>query len=407
MSAPHPPDIVADDAVRLLRGEPPASPALLRYLSWPRWVEFLRREYLEGYLAGGGAKVKLLVGTVGSGKSHQLALALDEAREAGYLTARADARAVERAFPLDRLYTAILRDIDLGNLVQRLCAPLIGELGYGAEELPGGQRFLEWVERERGVPRAPLERRLFEALGKIARDSGLDLTFGAAMSQLAAHHIGLLTLNEAEEDALRRWFLGEKVSLTELRPLRIYRRVDRHTARSFLRSLVEVALRAGYRGLVVGVDNLDVLLERHPETGRLRYTRAARDEAYEAIRELIDDVDEARALLFLFAGRRAVLEDEKAGVSSYEALRLRLLPEVRSRRFNPFADIVDLDAARVLGYLAPADLNQLADRAAALAPPVRQALEGVEPPPPPVLAGLREVILTRLVAAHPDGRDGS
>jgi len=197
-----------------------------------------------------------------------------------------------------------------------------------------------------------------------------------------------------EEGALRRWFRAEKVGLAELRPLRLYKRADRHSARNFLRSLVALALRAGYRGLVVTVDNLDALLERDPATGRLRYTRAVRDEAYEAIRELIDDVDELQATLFLFAGRRGVLEDEKGGISSYEALRLRLLPEVRASRFNPYADVVDLDQARALQYLSAADVRQLTERAAALAPAVRAARQDLPAPEPPSLnSGLRPIIL--------------
>lgn len=393
MTSPHPPPVSPQDARLLASGQPPESPGLLRHLAWPTWNDFLCAEYLEGYVADGGAKVKLLIGSPGSGKSHQLDLAALTAGEAGYLAVRVDARAVERAFPLVRLYGEIARGVDLRELVARLCAPVVRDLGYEPGEVPAGERFLTWVEREHGAARAPLERRLFEALGQIVRHPSLDITFGAAIGQLAAHFLGMVTLNEAEESVLRRWFAADRVSLAELRPLRLFKRVDRYTARAFLHSLVAIALRAGYRGLVAAVDNLDVLLERHPESGRLRYTRIVRDEAYEAIRELIDDVDESRATLFLFAGRRGVLEDEKAGISSYEALRLRLLPEVRSARFNPFADVVDLDQARELGYLSCANLSELASRVAALAPAVREALAGADAPPPPGLAGLRQIVV--------------
>src|SRR5439155_1323732 len=85
---------------------------------------------------------------------------------------------------------------------------------------------------------------------------------------------------------------------------------------AFLRSLAALGRQAGFRGLLVAVDNLDALMERDPETGRLRYTRGVRDEAYEAIRELVDDVDEAHGVLWLFAGRPAGLDDERAGIAS-------------------------------------------------------------------------------------------
>jgi bacteriophage exclusion system BrxC/D-like protein len=288
----------------------------------------------------------------------------------------------------------VMRSIDLREVVARLCALIVRDVGYQPEEVSAGERFLEWVERERGVPRAPLERRLLEALGKVAREPAFDLAFGTAITHLAADHLGYRLLNEVEAGALWRWLLGAKVSLSELRPLRLYKRVDRHSARGALRSLAALALQAGYRGLVVCVDNLDALLERDPDTGRLRYTRGLRDEAYEAIRELIDDVDEGRASLYLFAGRRTVLEDEKAGISSYEALRLRLVPEVRANHFNPYTDVVDLDQARALGYMSAADLQDLAARAAALAPAIRGLAAGLAPPEVPPSSGeVRKVVL--------------
>src|SRR5205823_2554062 len=222
---------------------------------------------------------------------HQLALAAATARTGGYLVAQVDARLAERVFPLDRLYGEVMRSVDLKEIVARLCGTIVSDAGYQPEEVPPGERFLDWVERERGVPRAPLERRLLEAVGKVAREPAFDLAFGTAVAHLAADQLGYRLLNEVEAGALWRWLLGAKVGLAELRPLRLYKRVDRHTARGALRSLAALALQAGYRGLVVCVDNLDALLERDAETGRLRYTRGVRDEAYEAIRELIDDVD--------------------------------------------------------------------------------------------------------------------
>lgn len=75
----------------------------------------------------------------------------------------------------------------------------------------------------------------------------------------------------------------------------------------------------------------------------MRYTRARRDELYESIRQVIDEVDALKGLLMVLSGRRALLEDEKHGVRSYEALWMRLQNEVRSERVNKFADLLDLN----------------------------------------------------------------
>src|SRR5207248_6482160 len=124
------PVLCARDAERLLAGEPPVTADALIYLGWPRWIDFLRAEYLEGFIAEGGAKVKLVVGSPGSGKSHQLALAAATARTGGYLVAQVDARLAERVFPLDRLYGEVMRSVDLKEIVARLCGTIVSDAGY-------------------------------------------------------------------------------------------------------------------------------------------------------------------------------------------------------------------------------------------------------------------------------------
>jgi hypothetical protein len=75
----------------------------------------------------------------------------------------------------------------------------------------------------------------------------------------------------------------------------------------------------------------------------MRYTRLRRDDAYESIRQLIDDIDNMHHLLFLLCCDRELMENDSYGVKSYSALWLRIQNEVVSSRFNRFADIIDLD----------------------------------------------------------------
>lgn len=350
MSAPTASD---RDLAALREGRPPASLALLRYLEVPSpgWSEFLRREYLDTYIAEGGAKLKLLLGTPGTGKSHLLALCAGLARESGYLTAQLEAFGT-RLFPIDRLYGAVVRAVGLGELIDAYARRVLTELGFAEEDLPSRGPFLDHALREGLAVEMTLRRSLHESVDALLRDPALDSTFAVAVAQFVGHRLGIFRLTAEEQDALARWFTADKLRISEVKTLQIYQRPDRHTARDYLRSLAVFARLAGKRGLVVCIDNLETVAHRSPGSGRQRYTRAQRDEAFETVRQLIDDVDRSHHTLYLLAGRREFLEDEKAGISSYEALRLRLLQEVRSDRFNPFADIVDLDAARRTGYLS-------------------------------------------------------
>jgi bacteriophage exclusion system BrxC/D-like protein len=384
-----PPEATEADLQALREGRPPRSPALLRYLEAPfeGWSEFLRREYLGDFIANGGAKLKLLVGTPGTGKSHLLALAAALAREEGYLVAELKAVGV-RLFPIDRLYGAIVKAIGLAELVEAYTRTVILDLGFDLEQVPGSRPFLDYAVREGLGAEATLRRSLRERIDALLRDPGLDPTFAVAIAQAAGHRLGVFHLNETERNALTRWFIAEKVALGEIRPLQLYERADRYSSRDYLRSLAHFGRLAGYRGLVVAIDNLETVVHRSPVTGQQRYTRAQRDEAYETIRQLIDDVDRSRSVLYLLAAGRAFLEDEKVGISSYEALRLRLLQEVRAARFNPFADIVDLNQIRASGYLSAEALSEWLER-------VREfhAGAGLAGLSPPANLSLRDMVL--------------
>jgi len=386
------------DLTALGEGRPPEAVSLLRFLEVPSpgWSEFLRREYLADFIAQGGTKVKLLIGTTGTGKSHLLRLAAGLAREEGYLVAELDAFGT-RLFPIDRLYGAVLRSVGLETLVDAYATLALKELGLEPDAVPGRGPYLDQALRAGLGQEMTLRRSFSERVDALLRDPELDATFAGALAQAVGHRLGVFHLSEQEQDALRRWFFAEKVKQSELKSLQIYERPDRYTARDYLRSLAVFGRLAGFRGLTVCIDNMETVAHRSPATGRQRYTRAQRDEAFEALRQLIDDVDHSAGTLYLLAGRRELLEDEKAGISSYEALRLRLLQEVRSDRFNPYADIVDLDFARQTGYLSAAALTEWLERVRELHP----SAKGSEAAASAVRAGrlsLRDLVRSVAVA---------
>jgi hypothetical protein len=99
---------------------------------------------------------------------------------------------------------------------------------------------------------------------------------------------------------------------------------------------------AGYNGLIIAVDDLDILVSRD-SLEDIRYTKLKRDEVYESIRELIDEIDTLRNLFFLFAFDRKLVDDEACGIKSYQALWLRIQNEIQSDRINRFSNMIDLD----------------------------------------------------------------
>ena len=86
----------------------------------------------------------------------------------------------------------------------------------------------------------------------------------------------------------------------------------------------------------------------------IRYTKLRRDDAYENIRQLIDDIDSMRSVFFLLCCRRELLDNENYGLKSYQALWMRIQNEIVSTRFNQFADMIDLDRYADEHYTADA-----------------------------------------------------
>ena len=109
-----------------------------------------------------------------------------------------------------------------------------------------------------------------------------------------------------------------------------------------LRSLVEIIKVSGRPGIVVAIDDMDILVNSS-SLEEIRYTKLKREDTYESIRELIDEIDTLKNIMFLFSFDKILIDDESSGLKSYQALWMRIQNEVSSERLNKFTDILDLD----------------------------------------------------------------
>ena len=74
------------------------------------------------------------------------------------------------------------------------------------------------------------------------------------------------------------------------------------------------------------------------------YTKTALLDAYELLRQLVDNTDELSRCCVVVVAAPEFLTDDHRGVSAYQALKLRIHDEVRDRvRDNPFASLVRLE----------------------------------------------------------------
>lgn len=327
----------------LRRGEPPLDPQALEAITlgeregiWHFWRDY----YLHDYIAGGGSKVKFLTGKPGSGKTHALLLLLEEARRLGYVTFFAGARYM-RLNKFDSLYQAVLETVDVESLVSSYCANVIRRLGYDPAQLDPGRDFFT---RAQALGRAPdsLRREIQEKLDELYLDRKLNHNFALAFTQLCADHLGSRRLADGQRDTLGEWLQGRPLPAKFLKPLKIFTRINKYNARHMMASFLHLLRLCGRPGLCAVVDDLNALLERGPE-GRALYGRAARNEVYESLRQLVDDFAGFEGAFFVFAGHTELIHDEKGGFKSYEALWMRIQNEVKGDRPNKFADLFNQD----------------------------------------------------------------
>jgi hypothetical protein len=300
---------------------------------------FLRQRYLETYLAEGGSKLKLVIGREGAGKSHLCRYLAVQAGELGYLVRVVSASELP-LFSFDQIYRQVMTGVSPSQLVKHYTLNLVRGLGYA---YPGQeQSFMEWIISQ-GRDGRFVSRELQDRLGHdLLGDRDLDRSFATALATLAVDELGARQLDPGARAALIAWLQGHAVSARQRNRLQIRKTIDRYSARLIFRSFLHFLPKAGVRGVVLIIDDFHQVTESRPGS-LVRYTRGRRDELYESIRQVIDEVDTLKGFLMILSGRRALLEDEKHGVRSYEALWMRLQNEVRSERVNRFADLLDLD----------------------------------------------------------------
>ena len=179
----------------------------------------------------------------------------------------------------------------------------------------------------------------------------LDNNFALACSMLTGSILGYPVLEEQNRELLLAWLEGDRtIKLSQLRAMDFYpSRITRYNARHMLRSLAEVIRMGGYSGLFIAIDDLEILISRS-SLEPIHYTKMKREDTYESIRQLIDDIDSMKNIMFVYAFDRKLMDDENAGLKSYQALWMRIQNEIVGERFNRFADMVDLDRLAAQEY---------------------------------------------------------
>lgn len=313
-------------------------------------TDFWEEKYLREYIRDGGSKIKFVTGRQGSGKTYFLQLMTKLARQENYKTVRFSARDVWM-HDFREIYIEIFHQCDILDCLESVSHHLIREMGFDVQEIPDGMRFIDYLSQN-GMGDALTKREIRAQLKQIFLDNPmLDNNFALACSMLTGSILGYPVLEEQNRELLLAWLEGDRtIKLSQLRAMDFYpSRITRYNARHMLRSLAEVIRMGGYSGLFIAIDDLEILISRS-SLEPIHYTKMKREDTYESIRQLIDDIDSMKNIMFVYAFDRKLMDDENAGLKSYQALWMRIQNEIVGERFNRFADMVDLDRLAAQEY---------------------------------------------------------
>lgn len=313
-------------------------------------TDFWRDMYLTDYIREGGSKIKFVTGRPGSGKTALLASIGQIARQESYCVVSFSARDVQMN-DLKEIYFEAFRQCKLETHLAGCANKIIERMGFHPADIPEGHTFLDYLA-QLGENDALTKREIRMQLKQMFLENPrLDNNFALACSILTGGILGHPQLEAQNREILLQWLSGDKtVKLSMLRAIGLSpTRITKYNARNMLRSLTEVIHMGGSSGLLLLVDDLEVMVVPSLSE-KVSYTRAKREDTYESIRQLIDEIDSMRYFMCVFSFNRALIDDERNGLKSYQALWMRIQNEVSGSRFNRFSDIVDMDRMTLQFY---------------------------------------------------------
>lgn len=272
----------------------------------------------------GGSAFRLIIGDFGAGKSFFLQLIRYIALEKGMIAVNADLA------PDRRLQAS---NGQARNLYQELTRNI------ATRAHPEGNAMIPIIEKFITVQRAEAEKqgKDVEVLIKEKLSSLSELVGGYDFAKvIAAYWRGYNEDNEELKAAAVRYLRGEYSTRTEARnDLDVRTIIDDSSVYDHLKLLARFVVQAGYKGLLV---NLDEMVNLYKISNQ-----RSRSANYEQILRILNDCLQGSAeyLGFLLGGTPEFLIDPRKGLYSYEALHSRLAE-------NSFAQI-----ANVVDYTSP------------------------------------------------------
>jgi hypothetical protein len=310
------------------------------------WLDLVDREYLRPFICEGGSAVKFVEGDAGLLDHVQERLA-SLAERNGLLSCRIDASAT-RLHMIQDIFFAVSRSLDWPELAQGFVEALANKQRYKWPRPGGGVTFQDvaaFNEIDERLLRREMNRWLTD---EVMHDRTMSQDFRFAMTSLCLTRLEPDDSESGVAAPVLEWLRGELRRVGALRQTAIAAKITRHNGRAMLRSLLRWLRLCGRKGLCLTLDVRQVLRTGTTLGEGLRYSPAAVIDAFEVLRQLIDDAEAFQGLMVIVLADEALTGlDPKRSLNAYDALKMRVWDDVRAAaRDNPLASLVRLESGR-------------------------------------------------------------
>ncbi|NOY70556.1 MAG: ATPase [Deltaproteobacteria bacterium] len=303
----------------LRKGSVPADYVPFFSVGRDSWLTFIEDD-LKNYIAEGGAKVRFLSGDYGDGKTHFMSLISHLAMQQGFAVTFV---VLTREVPIHKfeaVYQALTRQLRGRFEGIGIRSLLNGWLdGLAPEKTPSSEQIGEMAEVLRNLP-------------------GMNVNFANGLTALLHNRFSPLMDGEvhdqrtADREVIFHWFEGGRMTKKELKPFGIFEVINKANSKQILNSLNVFLRHLGHKGLILLLDELETVIAQ---------SASVRNAAYENVRLLIDNTEQAEYMHIFFSIIPDVLLSEK-GFKSYDALWSRVRSIGQNKRLNYRGVLIDL-----------------------------------------------------------------
>ena len=299
----------------------------VEYLCTGRHIQIGEIDRCFQFAAEGGSTIKFICGEYGAGKTFLLKRIKIEAEKKGFVVSSIKVNQGLRLNLLNHVYYHIMHNLSLG--------------GQEGEKVGFDDLFRGWIKNTSELDESRKEMVINQVLNQVGK---YNESFARAFQEYVQ---AVLEQDTKKLNGILSWLSGEENITYEIKSsFHVTGAVDRINAMDFLKAFTVLLRAVGYKGLVVLVDELELVMDERVDI---------RKKAYENLRYILDEcaIGQPESTLFVFAATEEILVEKVKGIPSYQALSQRL-GNPSDKKNSSLSDI-----KQPLMYLPPFHYNDL------------------------------------------------